>query len=41
LVQTLIIGGMFYLAALVVAARVRTDHPAPESPSAGHVALAR
>lgn len=41
LVQTLIIGGMLYLAALVVAARVRTDHPAQESPNAGHVALAR
>jgi hypothetical protein len=41
LVQTLIIGGMFYLAALVVAARVRTDRDAPESPIAGHVALAK
>ena len=37
LVQTLIIGGMLYLAALVVAARVRTDQEAPDS---GRVALA-
>ena len=41
LVQTLIIGGMLYLAALVVAARVRLDRDAPESPIAGHVALAK
>ena len=38
LVQTLIIGGMLYLAALVVAARVRTNH---EAPDAGRVALAK
>jgi hypothetical protein len=38
LVQTLIIGGMLYLAALVVAARVRTNHDAPD---AGRVALAK
>jgi len=38
LMQTLIIGGMLYLAALVVAARVRTDQQAPD---AGRVALAK
>jgi hypothetical protein len=38
LMQTLIIGGMLYLAALVVAERVRTDQ---EAPDAGRVALAK
>jgi len=38
LMQTLIIGGMLYLAALVVAARIRKD---PETADAGHVALAK
>jgi len=38
LVQTLIIGGMLYLAASVAAARVRMNRDAPEP---GHVALAK
>src|SRR5438552_905342 len=41
LVQTLIIGGLFYLAALAVVARVRTTgQPAPE-PGPGRVVLAK
>ena len=41
LVQTLIIGGLFYLAALAVVARVRTSgQPAPE-PGPGRVVLAK
>ena len=41
LVETLIIGGLFYLAALAVVARVRIgDQPAPE-PGPGRVVLAR
>lgn len=41
LVQTLIVGGLFYLAALAVIARVRTTPvPAPE-PGAGRVVLAK
>ena len=38
LMQTLIVGGMLYLAALVVAARVRTDQ---ETPDPGRVSLAK
>ena len=40
LVQTLIIGGLFYLAALAVVARARTERPAPE-PGPGRVVLAK
>jgi predicted membrane-bound spermidine synthase len=41
LVQTLIIGGLFYLAALVVIARGRTDHLAAPEPGPGRVVLAK
>jgi hypothetical protein len=40
LVQTLVIGGVFYLAALAVVARVRTTDVAPK-PGPGRVVLAR
>ena len=40
LVQTLIIGGLFYLAALAIIARVRTSGPPPE-PAPGRVVLAQ
>jgi spermidine synthase len=41
LVQTLIIGGLFYLAALAVLARVRISHAAAPEPGPGRVVLAR
>ena len=42
LVQTVIIGGVFYLAALAIIARVRTsDSPPSPPPGAGRVVLAR
>jgi hypothetical protein len=42
LMQTLIIGGLFYLAALAVVARVRTQGPATEPrPGSGRVLLAK
>jgi hypothetical protein len=41
LVQTLIIGGLFYLAALVVMVRVRTGGYATPEPSVGRVVLAK
>jgi hypothetical protein len=40
LVQTLMVGGLFYLAALAVVARVRTNG-APVEPGAGRVLLAK
>jgi hypothetical protein len=40
LVQTLIIGGLFYLAALAVLARVRTSSEAAPEPGPGRVVLA-
>jgi hypothetical protein len=40
LVQTLIIGGLFYLAALAVVARVRTSG-SPPAPGPGRVVLAK
>ena len=41
LVQTLIIGGLFYLAALAVVARVRVNNVAAPEPGAGRVVLAK
>jgi spermidine synthase len=41
LVQTLIIGGLFYVAALAVVARVRTDGAGAPEPGAGRVVLAK
>jgi hypothetical protein len=41
LIQTLIIGGMFYLAALAVIARVHINHDAAPQPGAGRVVLAK
>ncbi len=41
LVQTLIIGGVFYLAALAVVARGRTGETAAPRPGPGRVVLAR
>ena len=41
LVQTLIIGGVFYLAALAVIARGRTGEAAAPQPGPGRVVLAR
>jgi len=41
LVQTLIIGGLFYLAALAVVARVRFNEVAEPAPGAGRVVLAK
>jgi hypothetical protein len=41
LVQTLIIGGLFYLAALVVIVRVRTNGESSLTPGAGRVVLAK
>ncbi len=41
LMQTLIIGGLFYLAALVVMVRVRTGSVATVEPGAGRVVLAK
>ena len=42
LVQTMIIGGMFYLAALAVVARVRPTGDAPSAPiGPGRVVLAK
>ncbi|HJT88261.1 MAG TPA: hypothetical protein VJ732_10405, partial [Bryobacteraceae bacterium] len=41
LVQTLIIGGLFYLAALAVVTRVRINRPAIPEPGSGRVVLAR
>ena len=41
LVQTLIIGGLFYLAALAVVARVRVNDVAAPEPGAGRVVLAK
>jgi len=41
LVQTLIIGGLFYLAALVVIVRVRTNGVSTLEPGAGRVVLAK
>ena len=41
LIQTLIIGGLFYLAALAVVARVRINGAAAPEPGAGRVVLAR
>jgi hypothetical protein len=41
LVQTLIVGGMFYLAALVVMVRVRTNGVSSLEPGAGRVVLAK
>ncbi|HEV3196746.1 MAG TPA: hypothetical protein VGZ73_02540 [Bryobacteraceae bacterium] len=41
LVQTLIIGGLFYLAALVVIVRVRTNGTSTLEPGAGRVVLAK
>jgi hypothetical protein len=41
LVQTLIIGGLFYLAALVVMVRVRTNGVSTLEPGAGRVVLAK
>ena len=40
LVQTLIVGGLFYLAALAIFARVRTNE-APPAPAPGRVVLAQ
>jgi len=40
LVQTLIVGGLFYLAALAVIARVRTNGVPPPQPAPGRVVLA-
>jgi hypothetical protein len=40
LVQTLIVGGLFYLAALAIIARVRTGG-APPAPAPGRVVLAQ
>ena len=40
LAETMIIGGLFYLAALAVVARVRTGEPPPPQPSANRVVLA-
>ncbi len=41
LIQTLILGGMLYLAALAVAARVRTNHDQTPAPGATRVVLAK
>jgi predicted membrane-bound spermidine synthase len=41
LIQTLIIGGLFYLAALAVVARVRINGAAAPEPGAGRVVLAK
>ncbi len=41
LVQTLIIGGLFYLAALAVIAKIRISGPAAPEPGPGRVVLAR
>ena len=41
LVQTLIVGGLFYLAALAVIARVRTNGVPPPGPAPGRVVLAQ
>jgi spermidine synthase len=40
LAETMIIGGLFYLASLAVVARVRTGEPPPPQPSANRVVLA-
>jgi hypothetical protein len=41
LVQTLIVGGLFYLAALAIIARVRTNGVPPPEPAPGRVVLAQ
>jgi hypothetical protein len=41
LIQTLMVGGFFYLAALAVVARVRTNGPEALAPGAGRVMLAK
>ena len=41
LVQTLIVGGLFYLAALAIIARVRTSGVPPPEPAPGRVVLAQ
>ena len=41
LVQTLIVGGLFYLAALAIIARVRTNGAPPPEPAPGRVVLAQ
>src|SRR5258705_9922255 len=41
LVQTLIVGGLFYLAALAIIARVRTKAAPPPKPAQGRAALGR
>jgi hypothetical protein len=41
LVQTLMVGGLFYLAALAIIARVRTDGAPPPAPAPGRVVLAQ
>jgi hypothetical protein len=41
LVQTLIVGGLFYLAALAIFARVRTNGTPPPAPAPGRVVLAQ
>ena len=41
LMQTLIVGGMLYLAALLVTARFRTGSGSQPTPAPGHVALAK
>ena len=40
LVQTLMVGGLFYLAALAIIARVRTNGEHPPEPAPGRVVLA-
>jgi hypothetical protein len=40
-VQTLIVGGLFYLAALAIIARVRTSGAPPPQPAPGRVVLAQ
>jgi hypothetical protein len=41
LVQTLMVGGLFYLAALAIIARVRTNGERPPEPVPGRVVLAQ
>jgi hypothetical protein len=41
LVQTLMVGGLFYLAALAIIARVRTNGEHPPEPVPGRVVLAQ